>query len=132
MVKWSEYPKNKQKWEKDKSKEGVVETEKIKNGWTKLSSSGQYSRKAWIDLRNSFRAKNPLCKMCLEEGKVKAGTEVDHILDAETHPDLFYEWDNLQNLCNYHHRWKTRRDQLIRQGKDIRHLNQSVMDDLES
>lgn len=50
----------------------------------------------------------PLCQLCLKEGKVRAGEESDHIValvrggrDDET---------NLWRLCKEHHRAKTRED----------------------
>ena len=56
----------------------------------------------------AMREAQPLCVMCLQEGRVKAGAEWDHIVP------LFKggadDESNLQHLCVDHHRQKTARD----------------------
>jgi 5-methylcytosine-specific restriction endonuclease McrA len=42
--------------------------------------------------------------MCEEEGHIRPAAEVDHIQKHDGDPALFWNWDNLQGLCRYHHR----------------------------
>ena len=95
-------------------------------GWTKASQSGAYSRTKWIKLRNYVLDKDPLCIMCKAKGIIKSGEVVDHIkaIDGEDDP-LFYDEDNLQVLCKFHHSSKTKKDnskysaENIKRGKDL-------------
>jgi len=113
-------------------KKGDHEKIDYSKGRSKLSRQGFYTTKSWILLRNAYRNKFPLCFECLKEGVVTPMEVVDHIKPADKFPELKLEWDNLQSLCNYHHQRKTAIDTAIAQGKKVRHLDQSVMDDLES
>ena len=87
----------------------------IKHGYTKASKDGAYSGRRWIALRDYKLSLNPLCEHC-ESGiagskRVSPATVVDHITPVIGKDDeLFYVLDNLQSLCTYHHRRKTRRD----------------------
>jgi len=42
--------------------------------------------------------------MCKDEDRVTPATEVDHIQKHDGNPELFYDIDNLQGLCPFHHR----------------------------
>ena len=42
--------------------------------------------------------------MCADEGKVSLATELDHIRKHNNDPVLFYDVNNWQGLCAYHHR----------------------------
>jgi len=64
-----------------------------------------YNSSKWKALRERFKARNPLCNACQQEGRTTAGIIVDHI--AEYKPgDNFYDWNNLQNLCSSCHNVK--------------------------
>lgn len=56
---------------------------------------------------------NGLCEMCTAEGKVKAGKEVDHIIeltDENKHDwNITYNPDNLRYLCSDHHNHRHKR-----------------------
>jgi 5-methylcytosine-specific restriction endonuclease McrA len=63
--------------------------------------AGVERRKRWLEL-------HPLCVHCEQEGRVTAATTPDHIVAlVNGGPDTE---ENLQSLCNEHHREKTARD----------------------
>lgn len=66
-----------------------------------------YGSRGWKELRTSHLARNPLCVMCLADGKRKLAHVVDHIEPHKGVVDLFYASDNLQSLCKLHHDRKT-------------------------
>lgn len=66
--------------------------------------------RAWTRLRNHFLAEHPLCRMCEEEGRVAAASEVDHRVPIAIDPSRRLEWDNLDALCHEHHAVKTAED----------------------
>lgn len=70
------------------------------------ASSRGYDRK-WRRVRAAKLRADPLCEHCTREGRVRAATEVDHIIPIEQRPDLRLDWDNLQSLCNPCHERKT-------------------------
>lgn len=79
-------------------------------GYTQHSKDGFYSTKEWVQLAKLHKSLNPFCKMCEDIGRVKRVDVTDHIYNVENHPELKLDYDNLQSLCYFHHRLKTRRD----------------------
>lgn len=80
-----------------------------------------YVSKQWRKLRNQFIQDNPLCKMCVEEGRTIPGKEVDHIRpinpsNAYDTKDGYYgeplDPANLQTLCVMHHAQKSGKERL--------------------
>ena len=67
-----------------------------------------YNSRKWRKFSHQLRKDNPLCKMCLDEGKTTPSQMVDHILEINKGGS---EWDvnNLQCLCNAHHAKKSGR-----------------------
>lgn len=57
----------------------------------------------WQKARITFLSRNPLCKMCEEEGHVTEATVVDHIIPHRGDQDRFWDTDNWQPLCKRHH-----------------------------
>ena len=54
----------------------------------------------WVKTRAHVLSKEPLCRQCTKAGKVRAATNVDHILPkAKGGTDKL---ENLQPLCNPH------------------------------
>lgn len=69
-----------------------------------------YAKANWRKLRAWVLNRDPLCRLCLEEGIVREATEVDHIIPRRERPDLSFDLDNLQALCKPHHSQKTARE----------------------
>ena len=61
----------------------------------------------WSKFRKWFLNKNPLCKMCLDEGFAKEANEVDHIKPLVEYPELKYEPSNCRSLCKRCHSKRT-------------------------
>lgn len=70
-----------------------------------------YSSARWKVLRKYKLQLNPLCEMCAEQGQVVPAQVVHHKVEAKDRPDLFYDLDNLQSLCDACH------NQLHKKGK---------------
>lgn len=69
---------------------------------------GRIQGRAGVALRKARLAREPLCRMCMEQGTVREATTPDHILalsNGGTDTD-----DNIQCLCDEHHAEKTARD----------------------
>lgn len=64
--------------------------------------------RAAVNRRRRFLQENPLCVECSKEGRVTAATVPDHIQALVNGGED--TWDNLQALCDEHHRAKTARD----------------------
>ena len=68
------------------------------------------TRKTWRyqRARAKFLARYPLCRPCEAEGRVTLATQVDHILPAQHHPELFWDIEgNWQPICVECHENKT-------------------------
>ncbi|MGG6311577.1 HNH endonuclease signature motif containing protein [Paenibacillus macerans] len=64
----------------------------------------------WRAERADFLAKNPVCKTCLDAGKLSAATVVDHIVPHKGNKELFWDRSNWQPLCASCHSEKTARE----------------------
>ncbi|ELH5809914.1 HNH endonuclease [Salmonella enterica] len=63
----------------------------------------------WRVYRAQFLSANPLCVICLREGRFTPATVVDHITPVNGQRDpLFWKATNHQGLCRDCHSWKTR------------------------
>lgn len=69
-----------------------------------------YDLRKWRRLRDEFAKANPLCAECERKGKIKLGSEVDHIEPHRNDPNLMWDWGNLQHLCTTCHSAKTERE----------------------
>lgn len=56
----------------------------------------------WRKFRNRYVRDNPLCALCLAEGLVSEGVELDHIKPI-SEGGAMYDQRNLQLLCRTHH-----------------------------
>lgn len=63
----------------------------------------------WQQARKGFLAKHPLCAECLKNGIYTPATVVDHIVPHRGNKALFWDKNNWQSLCQYHHNQKTAR-----------------------
>ena len=61
--------------------------------------------KRWEKARETYlsRGNNRFCRMCAAEGKKTIATHVDHIKSAREHPELVWNSNNWQPLCDHHH-----------------------------
>jgi len=64
----------------------------------------------WRKVRLQYLRENPLCVECLKEGKVTPATVVDHIKPHHGDKELFWDRNNWQALCEYHHNVKTAKE----------------------
>ena len=62
-----------------------------------------YDCSRWRALRRNFLNANPLCAMCLKQGRDTIADTVDHIEPHKGNIELFYKRDNLQSLCSHCH-----------------------------
>jgi len=61
----------------------------------------------WRRARLRFLSIHPLCRYCEAEGVTKAATVVDHITPHRGDRKLFWDQNNWQPLCKFHHDQKT-------------------------
>ena len=61
----------------------------------------------WVRYSKQYRLAHPLCVECYKEGKLTPATCVDHIIPHKGDMKLFWDPDNHQSLCTYHHGLKT-------------------------
>jgi len=73
------------------------------------STQRGYDRR-WRKARVRYLREHPLCVECLKEGQVIAATEVDHIIATKGDSVLFWDENNWQALCHYHHSVKTAKE----------------------
>lgn len=67
-----------------------------------------YQTKEWIELREAKLMQNPLCEICLEQGKITFATDVHHKDSFMNYDGYFrvakaFAFDNLQSLCRECH-----------------------------
>ena len=89
----------------------MSDAEKKRDAW--------YSSKEWRGLRRSFISRNPLCRMCLDRGVVRAADVVDHIIERKDDDSLRLNSENLQSLCHRCHNAKTLDERRKREGKTV-------------
>ena len=83
--------------------------ERSSNPESTYGNDTRYNRKAWRTLRSHVLQSEPLCRECNKQGRVTAATMVDHIQPV-TAGGPFYDWDNLQPLCDSCHARKSARE----------------------
>src|SRR5206468_12734360 len=62
-----------------------------------------YSAPRWRKLRAAFLAHHPLCAECDRHGRTTLAEHVHHVLERKARPELAYDWDNLESLCESCH-----------------------------
>lgn len=58
---------------------------------------------AWDAASLSYKADHPLCVGCLVVGEYRAVEVVDHIVPHKGDMSLFWDGDNWQSACSWHH-----------------------------
>ena len=88
----------------------ISELQKKRRGKDNRPSAHQrgYNHK-WRRERKRFLAKNPICRICEDEGYVKSASVVDHIVPHRGDQKLFWDKSNWQPLCQRCHNAKTAR-----------------------
>lgn len=61
----------------------------------------------WQQARAGWLRSHPLCVHCDDEGRVRAATDVDHIVPHKGDMQIFWDNTNWQSLCAHHHGIKT-------------------------
>ncbi|MDR2873953.1 MAG: HNH endonuclease [Methanobrevibacter sp.] len=74
--------------------------------------SNDYNTTEWKKLRREHLKYNNECIVCGNREHL----EVDHIICPVGNEELFYDSNNLQTLCSYHHKIKTAKE--IRERKN--------------
>lgn len=76
--------------------------------------SSWYKTASWQRRRAAHLAGEPLCRMCLEEGRLTEARVADHKVPHRGDRSLFDDDSNLQSLCFSHHNEKQRMEQGLR------------------
>jgi len=74
--------------------------------WRKLYKSARWNR-----LRQSVLDADPLCRYCLQVEIVEEAKVVDHIKPHKGDPELFWDINNLQPLCEPCHNGRKQREE---------------------
>lgn len=64
----------------------------------------------WRLLRQRFIQAHPLCRKCEEAGEVMVAVIVDHVIPIGVDWSRRLDEENLQALCDHHHRLKSEED----------------------
>lgn len=70
-------------------------------------TNAMYKTGRWGEKRRKHLDREPLCRICAQQGKMTPATEVDHIIPHKGDWKLFYDDSNLQSLCHKCHSRKT-------------------------
>jgi len=68
-----------------------------------------YRTARWDRMRAGVLSEEPVCRDCMDVGRVTASTDVDHIQPHRGDLRLFWDRENLQALCHACHSSKTAR-----------------------
>ena len=66
-----------------------------------------YDTAAWRRITKRALRENPVCPLCLVEGRMTPAAETDHIKAHKGDKALFYSADNIWCLCKHCHARKT-------------------------
>ena len=84
---------------------------RVKSSFTAKGSKEElfYHTTRWRKLRKYFITKNPLCVICLSEGRTTPAKVVDHVIPLRLNYELRLDSNNLQALCSKCHNNKSAR-----------------------
>jgi len=82
-----------------------AEKPKIRSDIKRKTRNKIYTTAKWSNLRKSKLMFNPLCELCLAQGKVTPATDVHHNysflnIDGSINYDRCYDYGNLISLCH--------------------------------
>jgi 5-methylcytosine-specific restriction protein A len=69
-----------------------------------------YASAAWKRLRVAWLRAHPLCATCEKQGRLRAASEVDHVIPHCGSRLLFWDRSNLASICASCHSSKTSRE----------------------
>jgi 5-methylcytosine-specific restriction enzyme A len=75
-----------------------------------------YTTQRWQRIRRLKLATNPLCEICLKQGRIEPAVAVDHIVPIKSGGPPYPDLDALQSLCTSCHNHKTNCE---REGKAV-------------
>ena len=85
--------------------------------WRGSAHSRGYSR-SWARASARYKQLHPICIGCLAVSKLSKTDVVDHIVPHKGNPALFWNENNWQPLCRWHHDVvKQRIERLVQEGK---------------
>jgi 5-methylcytosine-specific restriction protein A len=70
-----------------------------------------YTSQRWQRLRKFKLQQNPLCELCLKQGRLEVATTVHHLVAVTAGGDAFPAIDKLESLCASCHNQITRCEQ---------------------
>ncbi len=79
----------------------------------KTNNYNFYNSRSWRNFAHQLRKDEPLCRMCIAEGRTTPCTMVDHIIPINQGGSK-WDKDNLQPLCKSHHAKKSAKDKDIK------------------
>jgi len=62
-----------------------------------------YNNRRWRKIRALKFANDPLCEVCILEGRVTTTEVIHHIIPIDIDPKLAYEYSNLMAICHECH-----------------------------
>ena len=65
-----------------------------------------YNSRQWRAISKNHKQRNPLCIICLQEGKTVSVDICDHIISIDKGGSKL-DPNNLQSLCSHHHNQKS-------------------------
>lgn len=73
----------------------------------------------WSKASAGYRASHPLCVGCVAVGRVTAAEVVDHVMPHKGESRLFWDRENWQSACGWHHDVVKQRLELMWQRGDV-------------
>ena len=93
-------------WYEEKKQKDREEKEKARRDFSKYQrSSDLYNTSKWKTVSRNFLKSHPYCEICGSPSEV-----VDHIIPHRGDEDLFWDRNNLQDLCKNCHNLKTQKE----------------------
>ncbi len=77
--------------------------QKARRVFDRSSSASRGYGHRWREAREGYLSRHPLCVGCKAVGRVEASVVVDHVQPHRGDQDLFWDEDNWQACCEWHH-----------------------------
>jgi 5-methylcytosine-specific restriction endonuclease McrA len=74
-------------------------------------SHALYHTARWSKERRLFLQLHPLCRPCMQAGRLTGATQVDHVIPHKGNYEAFFRLENWQPICASCHSRKTQREQ---------------------